>query len=132
VRDHLDLGLGAEPGDLLLHGPLHHLEGGTPEEGGRELDPDMAVRDIDRTDYAEVHERDHRDLRVRDLLERLPDLGLRYHCAPAGAERLTMVISSHNGASSSVCVPRSIASTSASPTRETSSPRNSAGRTPSA
>ncbi len=91
---------------------LHHLERRAAEEGRRELDPDVSVRDIDRTDDAEVDERDDRDLRVRDLLERLPDLSLAYHCAPAGAERRTIVISSQSGASSSVCVPRSIASTS--------------------
>src|SRR5207248_4548458 len=120
------------PGDLLLHRPLHHLERGTAEEGRRELDPDVSVLDIDRTDDPEVDERDDGDLRIRDLLERLPDLSLAYHCAPAGAERRTVVISSHSGPSSSVCVPRSIASTSSRPTRETSSPRSSAGRTPSA
>src|SRR6185437_14560986 len=64
-------------------------------------------------------------------VEQLRD-GLRHHCAPAGAERRTIVISSHSGTSSSVCVPRSIASPSGSPTRVTSSPRSSAGRTPSA
>src|SRR5207248_8810854 len=79
----------------------------TAEEGRRELDPNLSVRDIDRTDDAEVDERDDGDLRVRDLLERLPDLGLGYHCAPDGADRRTIVISSHIGASSSVCVPRS-------------------------
>src|SRR3954447_26986097 len=132
VGDDLDPGLGAEPGDLLLHRPLHHLEGGAPQERGRELDPDVSVLDIDRTDDAEVDERDDGDLRVRNLLERLPDLGLAYHCAPAGAERRTIVISSHSGPSSAVCVPRSTASTSSRPTRETSSPRSSAGRMPSA
>ena len=65
---------------------------------------------------------------IRDLLERLPDLGLGYHCAPAGAERRTIVISSQSGARSSVCVPRSTASTSARPTRCTSSPRSSCGQ----
>src|SRR3954470_5508681 len=132
VGDDLDPGLGAEPGDLLLHRPLHHLEGGAPQERGRELDPDVSVLDIDRTDDAEVDERDDGDLRVRNLLERLPDLGLAYHCAPAGAERRTIVISSHSGPSWSVCVPRSTAATSSRPTRETSSARSSAGRMPSA
>src|SRR3954470_6317957 len=132
VRDHLDLGLGAELRDLLLHRPLHDLERGAAEEGRRELDADVSVRDIDRTDDAQVDERDDGDLRVRDLLERLPDPGLGYHCAPHGADRRTIVISSHIGASSSVCVPRSIASTSFRPTRVTSSPRSSGGRTPSA
>src|SRR3954451_1955764 len=132
VGDDLDLGLGAEAGDLLLHRPLHHLERRAAEEGGCELDPDLSVRDIDRTDDAEVDERDDGDLGVRDLLERLPDLSLAYHCAPAGAERRTIVISSHSGPSSSVCVPRSTAAASARPTREASSPRSSAGRPPSA
>src|SRR3954447_20423616 len=132
VGDDLDLGLGAEPGDLLLHCALHHLERGAAEEGGRELDPDVSVLDIDRTDDAEVDQRDDGDLRVGDLLERLPDLGLAYHCAPVGAERRTIVISSHSGPSWSVCVPRSTAATSSRPTRETSSARSSAGRMPSA
>ncbi len=38
--------------------------------------------------------RDDRDLRIRDLRERLPDRLGGYHCAPAGAERRTIVISS--------------------------------------
>src|SRR5262245_3795288 len=132
VRDHRDVGPGAELRDLLFHRPLHHLERGAAEEGGRELDPDVPVLDIDRADDSELDERDDRDLGIRDLLERLPDLGLPYHCAPAGAERRTIVISSQSGASSSVCEPRSTASTSARPTRSTSSPRSSAGRRPSA
>ena len=107
---------------------LHHLERGAAEERRRELDPDVSVLDIDRTDDAEVDERDDGDLRVGDLLERLPDLLGGHHCAPAGAERRTIVISSHSGASSSVCVPRSTASTSSRPTRATSSPRSSAGQ----
>src|ERR1700760_2905581 len=112
VGDDLDLGLRAEAGDLLLHGPLHHLECGTAEERGRELDADVFVLDIDRADDAQVDERDDGNLGIGDLRERLPDPGFGYHSAP-GAERRTIVISSHIGASSSVCVPRSVASTSA-------------------
>src|SRR6202007_2846275 len=94
---------------LLLDCPLPDLERRAAEERRRELDPDVAVLDIDRTDDAEVDERHDGDLRVRDLLQRLPDLSLGYHWAPAGAERRTIVISSHSGASSSACLPRSIA-----------------------
>src|SRR5207253_1122728 len=114
-----------------LDGALHELERRTAEERRRELDMDVSLVDIDRADYSEVDERDDGDLGVGDLLEELPDLR-GYHCVPAGADRLTMVISSHIGARSSVCVPRSTASTSASPTRCTSSPRCSGSRTPSA
>src|SRR5581483_10214310 len=91
-------------GNLLLDRALHELERRTAEERRRELDPDVSVLDIDRADDAEVDERDDGDIRIGDLLERLPDLrlGERYHCAPAGAERRTSVISSHSGPSSSV------------------------------
>src|SRR5436305_11477725 len=106
VGHDLDLRLGAEPGDLPLHRPLHHLERGAAEKGRRELDPDVSVLDIDRADDAELDERDDRDLGIRDLLERLPHLRLGYHCAPVGAERRTIVISSQSGASSSASEPR--------------------------
>ena len=101
--------------DLLLERALHRLERGTAEERRRELHADVSVRDIDRTDDAEVDERDDGDLRIGDLVERLPDLLGRHHCAPAGAERRTIVISFQSSASSSVCVPRSTASTSSRP-----------------
>ena len=52
---------------------------------------------------AEVDERDHRDLRVGDLGERVPDLVGGHHREPAGAERRTDVISSHSSASSASC-----------------------------
>src|SRR5579884_3956223 len=131
VPDDCDL----RPRHLLLDRALHVLERRAAEEGRRQLDPDPPVLlHLDGADDAEVDERDDGDLRVGDLLERLPHLvGLgRHHCAPAGADRRTIVISSHSGASSSVCVPRSTASTSASPTRAASAPRSSGGSTPSA
>ena len=61
-----------------------------------------------------------------------PDLGLGHHCAPAGAERRTIVISSHSSASSSVCVPRSTALDLVQPDARASSARCSGVRTPSA
>ena len=52
----------------------------------------------DVPDDAEVDERDHRDLRVGDLGERLPDLLGGHHDVPAGCERRTIVISSQSSA----------------------------------
>ena len=50
--------------------------------------------DVDVADDAEVDERDHRDLRIRDLGQRVPDLCFGHHFVPAGCERRTIVISS--------------------------------------
>src|SRR5581483_10466040 len=83
-------------------------------------------------DDAEVDERDDGDLRIGDLLERLPDLrlGERYHCAPAGAERRTSVISSHSGPRSSACDKLSLGRSS--PVRTANSSRSSLGSRPTA
>ena len=81
---------------------------------------------------AAVDERHDGDLRVWDLGEGRPDLLDRHHCAPAGAERRTIVISFQSSASSSVCVPRSIASTCLRSTRAASASRCSAGSMPTA
>src|SRR5690348_18466704 len=70
VLDHLDL----SARNLLLDRARHELERRAAEEGRRELDPHVTVPDIDRTDDAEVDEGDDRDLRIRDLVERVPDL----------------------------------------------------------
>src|SRR5579884_2066824 len=91
VVDDPHLRLRAEPGDGLLQRPRHRLEGGAAEEGRRQLYRDVPGRDLDRTDDAEVDERDDGKLRIRDPLERRPDLGFAHHCAPAGAERRTLV-----------------------------------------
>src|SRR5207244_1937402 len=79
----------------------------------------------DRPDDAEVDDRDDRDLGVGDPRERVPDLLGRYHVAPDGALRRTLVISSQSSRSSSVCRPRVIGSTSAS-----SKPSRSRTRSP--
>src|SRR5581483_8041803 len=113
VLDDLDLGLR----HLLLDRALHELERGAAEKRRRELHVDASIRDFDRTDDAEIDERDDGDLRVGDLLERGPDLLDGHHCAPAGAERRTIVISSCSAAKESSNVPRSTAATSSSPTR---------------
>src|SRR5919201_756482 len=49
----------------------------------------------DVADHAEVDERDDRDLGIRDLGERVPDLLARHHVAP-GTLRRTIVISSQS------------------------------------
>ena len=74
----------------------------------------VSVGDVDVLHDAEVDDRDDRDLRIGNLGERIPDLVRRHHCAPAGAERRTEVISSHSSASSSSWTPRAIGSTSGS------------------
>ena len=91
---------------FVLQRALHHLERRAAEERRRELDAHAVAVDGDVADHAEVDERDDRDLRVGDLLERRPDLLDRHHCAP-GTERRTSVISFHSSASSGVCSPRS-------------------------
>ena len=62
---------------------------------------------VDRNpaDDAEIDYGQDGNLGVGDLFERRPDLGLGHHAAP-GTDRRTIVISSHSGASSSVCSPR--------------------------
>ena len=67
---------------------------------GVKVDPHRAVVDRDVLHDAEVDERDDGDLRVGNVGERLPDLVGRHHCDPGGAERRTIVISSHSSASS--------------------------------
>ena len=56
--------------------------------------------DRDALHDTEIDERDDRDLRIRDLGKRRPDLVGGHHCEPGGAERRTEVISSHSSASS--------------------------------
>ncbi len=74
VEDHLDVRLRAELADPLGHLVAHHLECRAAEEGRRELDVDGAVLDRDIADDAEVDDRDRRDLGIRDLGERVPDV----------------------------------------------------------
>src|SRR5581483_5416080 len=128
----LDLRLGAEAGHRVLERALHELERRAAEKRRRELHVDVSLLDVDRSDDAEVDERDDWDLRVGDPLERLPDLLRRHHCAPTGAERRTIVISSCRAANESSKTPRSTASTSSSPTRAESAARCSGRTTPSA
>ena len=79
---------------------MHRLERRAAEERGREVDAHCLVVDRDVLDHAELDERDDRDLRVGNLAERGPHLFGGHHCAPGGAERLTIVISSHSSSSS--------------------------------
>ena len=100
VQHDVDLRLAAERDHRLLHLPPHRVERRAAQEGGRELDPNARRVDRDRLDHAEVDERDDGDLRIRDLRQRLPDALGRHHCAPTGAERRTIVISSQSAANS--------------------------------
>src|SRR5919106_4454769 len=131
VEDHLDLGLRAEPAHRVGHLVAHDLQGGAAEEGGRELDVHALVLDLHVADDAEIDDRDDRNLRIRDLGERLPDLTFGYHAAP-GTERRTIVISSRSGTSSSVCEPRSTGSTGSRPTTSQSRCRCELSRRPNA
>src|SRR4051794_33334700 len=79
VRDHLDVGLAAELGDLRGHLRAHHLEGRAAEEGRRELDAHLPVLDLDVAHDAQVDDRDHRDLGIGHLGERFPDASLGQH-----------------------------------------------------
>src|SRR4051794_3752578 len=113
VVDHLHVRLRPERRDPLGHRVTHHLERRAAEEGRRELDPHLLPGDVDRPDYTQVDERDHRDLRIGNLAERVPDLPLGYHVAPA-TERRTIVISSQSSVSSGRCSSRSSKSGSSS------------------
>ena len=85
----------------------------------------MLAVDVHVADDAEVDERDDRDLRVGDLVERRPDRVDRHHFAP-GSERRTSVISFQSSASSGVCVAALLSpATASSPTRRASSGRRS-------
>ena len=100
VEHDLDLRLGAELRDPLRHLRAHHLQSRAAEESRRELDMHVPALDPHLAHHSEVDDRDHRDLRVGHRGQRLPDLGLGYHVVPAGWERRTEVISSHNAFSS--------------------------------
>src|SRR5215216_192980 len=127
VDNDLDLGLGAELAHLRRHLVAHHFERGAAEERRRELDTHMAVLHRDVTHDAEVDERDHRDLGVGNLAERLPDGGFCHHAAPT-TDRRTMVISSQSSGSSGPRSPRSstsgLSSSSASTYRGSSFSRS--------
>ena len=66
----------------------------------------------DVADDAEVDERDDRDLRVRDLGERLPDLRLGHHVAPGGASGAPSSSRPSSSAQLGLVQPRSTGSTS--------------------
>src|SRR5919204_435028 len=106
----LDLRFGTELPDPFRHRVTHDFERRAAEEGRREVDAYGPVLDADVTDDAEVDERDDRDLRIRDLGERLPDLLGGYHVVPAGCERRTIVISSQSSVSSGECSSRPVPS----------------------
>src|SRR5439155_12882148 len=99
--------------DLLGHPRLHRLERRATEERRRELDVHTLALDPHVPHDAELDDRDDRDLRVLDFLERAPNGSLRYHAAP-GTDRLTIVISSQSSGHSGACPPRWIGSTTGS------------------
>src|SRR5580765_2524118 len=138
VQADADLRVEAELADLLLHRLPHHFERGTAHERRCELDSRRSCVDGHVLHDTEVDERDHGDLGIGDLGERLPDRLGGHHCAPAGAERRTIVISSQSSASSASWTPRGTASTSGSlrpsfaSARSRSAGWSSSSRTPSA
>ena len=93
----------------------HRVERGTAHERRREGDPHAVAVDGDVLDDPEVDERDDRDLRIRDLRQRVPDPLRGHHCAPTGADRRTIVISFQSSANSAPGAERSTASTSGRP-----------------
>ena len=110
VADHLMSGSAPSSAIFAASASRMTSSAGQPRKVGVNPTCTRPALDADVTHDAEVDERDDRDLRVGDLRERLPDLGLGHHAAP-GTERRTTVISSHRAGHSSTCVPRSTAST---------------------
>ena len=100
VEEDADLGLAAERLDRLAPARARiPSSAGQPMNVGVNSTRTRSSSTRDVLDDAEVDERDHGDLRVRDLGERLPDVLLERAVAsttarPAGAERRTDVISS--------------------------------------
>src|SRR6478735_9174013 len=88
VQADADLRVEAELADLLLHRVPHHFERGTAHERRCELDSRRSCVDGHVLHDTEVDERDHGDLGIGDLGERLPDRLGGHHCAPADAERI--------------------------------------------